>query len=163
MNYNTNPVKYYNFKCVQKIIEILAQLHRNANCWVYLTADQLSMNIALEMGSYCFYETILLSNTFRRGKKQEIMSILLTFLSLSMCVYYGDLGVWWCLKANTEGASILNRPGNEPLAIRFLCISTLSQNLSSPSIHCSVAWSEMRKIRLSFLLTTIDVTNRYCL
>ena len=24
MNYNTNPVKYYNFKCVQKIIEILA-------------------------------------------------------------------------------------------------------------------------------------------
>lgn len=64
------------------------------------------MNIALEMGSYCFYETILLSNTFRRGKKQEIMSILLTFLSLSICVYYGDLGVWCCLKANKEGAGI---------------------------------------------------------
>ena len=61
------------------------------------------MNIALEMGSYCFYETILLSNTFRKKKKTHKMtSILLTFLSLFICVYYGDLGVWCCLKANTK-------------------------------------------------------------
>lgn len=34
------------------------------------------------------------------------MSTLLTFLSLSISVYYGDLGAQCCLKANIEGSGI---------------------------------------------------------
>lgn len=65
------------------------------------------MNIALEMGSYCFYETILLSHMFGRGEEAGGYEYPFN-LSLSLCirVYSGDLGVWCCWKANTEGTDI---------------------------------------------------------
>lgn len=89
-----------------------------------------------------------------------ITSILLTFLSLSIWVYCGDLGVWCCLQANTEGAGISSRPGNEPLATRFLLITALSQNLHSLSLHFPVGRSDARNIRTS-LADPINITSRW--
>lgn len=66
------------------------------------------MNIALEMGSYCFYRMMLLSNTFRRGtKKQVIARIPLTFPSLPMRGHCSHLGGRCALLHSEEATRVV--------------------------------------------------------